>query len=269
MTDKRGKKKSGSKPRNSIKSSKTISKKVAVRKNDFIYIDYVGIVKETNEVFDTTIKEEAEKAGIYREEESYEPMLVVVGEGWVVEGLDEALVGKPEGKFFEVEIPPEKGFGRRDSKKIVTTTLRKLRRGGLEGDVRPGMVIQVNGVPAVVKAVVSGRVMLDFNPPLAGKNLIYKVWIRRIIKTDIDKVRALVKKHSHEMGESAKVTIRNKVVEIKLGSLTIDNPQIGYAKKKITDDILKYIKNINKIRFIEEVLRSEESVEKPIKAGES
>jgi len=31
------------------------------RKNDFIYIDYVGIVKETNEVFDTTIKEEIEK----------------------------------------------------------------------------------------------------------------------------------------------------------------------------------------------------------------
>jgi FKBP-type peptidyl-prolyl cis-trans isomerase 2 len=269
MSSKKGKKVSTGKSRKTTKSTKTISKKTVLKKNDFVYIDYIGIVKETNEVFDTTIKEEAEKAGIYREEETYEPMLVVVGEGWVVEGLDEALIGKSEGKFFEVEVPPEKGFGRRDSKKIVTTTLRKLRRGGLEGDVRPGMVIQVNGVPAVVKAVVSGRVMLDFNPPLAGKNLIYKVWIREALKTDIDKVKALVKKHSREMSASAKITIKNKIVEIKLGSLTIDNPQVGYAKKKIVDDILKYIHSIDKVRFVEEAVRSEEASQETAKTKEA
>lgn len=249
-------------------SKKESKKRVLVKKGDFVYIDYIGIVKETNEIFDTTLKAEAEKAGIFNENEFYEPILVVAGERWVVEGLDEALINKAEKDYFEIEVPPEKGFGRRDSKKIVTTTVRKLRRGGLEGDIRPGMVIQVNGVPAMVKAVVSGRVMLDFNPPLAGKHLIYKVWIRKILKTVKEKVKALIKKHSRDMSDKAKITIKDNVVEIKLGDLTINNPRIGTAKKRIVDDILRYIPEVKGVRFVEEILRGEE---KPgeIKAKES
>ena len=254
---KSGQKKSSSQP-------KRVQQK-KIKNGDFIYIDYIGIIKETNDVFDTTIKEEAEKAGISHEE-VYEPMLVIVGEKWVVDGLDEALANRTEKEYFEVEIPPEKGFGRRDSKKIVTTTLRKLRRGGLKGDIRPGMVIQVNNVPAIVKAVVSGRVMLDFNPPLAGKNLIYKIWIRKILKSLDEKVNALIKKHSREIAESSKINIREGVVEILLNTLTIENPRIGSAKKKIAEDIIKYIPDVKGIRFIEEMFREKkirESEESP------
>ncbi|MBS7617710.1 peptidylprolyl isomerase, partial [Candidatus Bathyarchaeota archaeon] len=57
------------------------------QKGDFILIDYVARVKDTNEVFDTTVEAEARKFNIYSSDVIYEPMLVVLGEGWVVNGL--------------------------------------------------------------------------------------------------------------------------------------------------------------------------------------
>ena len=64
---------------------------MTLQKGDFILIDYTGKVKETNEVFDTTKEEVAKKEHLHKEGEIYEPKLVVVGEGWVLKALDDAL----------------------------------------------------------------------------------------------------------------------------------------------------------------------------------
>ncbi|HDN05973.1 MAG TPA: peptidylprolyl isomerase, partial [Candidatus Bathyarchaeota archaeon] len=82
-----------------------------LKKGDFVLIEYVGKVKETGEVFDTTIEEVAKKERLYKEGEIYEPKLVVIGEGWVLKALDESLTTMEIGKKASVEIPPEKAFG--------------------------------------------------------------------------------------------------------------------------------------------------------------
>ena len=65
---------------------------MTLQKGDFILIDYIAKVKETNEVFDTTKDEVAKKEHLHKEGEIYEPKLVVVGEGWVLKALDDALL---------------------------------------------------------------------------------------------------------------------------------------------------------------------------------
>jgi len=55
-----------------------------LKKGDFILINYTARVKETNEVFDTTLEEVAKKEHLYKEGEIYEPKLVVIGEGWML-----------------------------------------------------------------------------------------------------------------------------------------------------------------------------------------
>ena len=47
-------------------------------------------------------------------------MLVVIGAGWVLKGLDDRLVGLEAGKKKVIEILPEDGFGLRDANKIKT-----------------------------------------------------------------------------------------------------------------------------------------------------
>ena len=106
---------------------------MTLQKGDFILIDYVAKVKETNEVFDTTKEDVAKKEHLYKEGRIYEPKLVVVGEvGWVLKPIDEALTTFDISKPSTVEISPEKGFGQRDPQKIrrvpIKTTLRKRNK---------------------------------------------------------------------------------------------------------------------------------------------
>jgi len=61
-----------------------------VKKGDYILVDYVTKIKETGETFDATIGEEAKKGGIFKENTVYEPMFIVVGEGWVMKKVEES-----------------------------------------------------------------------------------------------------------------------------------------------------------------------------------
>ncbi|MEM3134776.1 MAG: FKBP-type peptidyl-prolyl cis-trans isomerase, partial [Candidatus Bathyarchaeia archaeon] len=100
-------------------------------KGDFVLIDYVARVAETGEVFDTTIEEVSRREGIYQEGGVYEPKLVVIGEGWVLRALEEAIQSMELEKTATIEIPPEKGFGNRDPEKVKMYPLRRFVAQGI------------------------------------------------------------------------------------------------------------------------------------------
>jgi len=230
---------------------------MAIKKGDIVYIDYIGYIVETNEMFDTTIENEAKKAGIFRSDHRYEPVVVAIGEKWVIEGIEESLIGKEEGQEYEIQVPPEKGYGERDPKKIKIITEKRLRDMNVRGEIAPGNVIIVNGTPAIVRVVSGGRVLLDFNPPLAGKTLRYKIFVRKICKSVKEKIEALISRHSKDFLELSKIKFseKTKVVEIKLNSSTLDKPALHVVKRSIASDILKLIDKVEKVRFIEEVVK--------------
>ncbi|MEM4701719.1 MAG: FKBP-type peptidyl-prolyl cis-trans isomerase, partial [Candidatus Bathyarchaeia archaeon] len=116
---------------------------MALQKGEFILLDYTAKVKETGEVFDTTIEEVAKKERLYKEGEIYEPKLVVIGEGWVLKALDESLTGMEVGKTETVEIPPEKAFGARDPEKVRRVPLRHLTAKGITPTL--GMRLEYDG----------------------------------------------------------------------------------------------------------------------------
>ncbi len=139
------------------------------KKGDFILVDYIARLSETGEAFDTTIEEIAKKENIYKEGGLYEPTLVAIGEGWVLKALDESLPNLKINKTEKIEISPEKAFGNRDPKKTRLYPLRKLTSQGVTPQV--GVRIEVDNRLATVRTIGSGRVLLDFNLPLAGKTL--------------------------------------------------------------------------------------------------
>ncbi|WP_297494838.1 peptidylprolyl isomerase [Thermococcus sp.] len=166
-----------------------------VEKGDVIRLHYTGRIKETGEIFDTTDEEIAKKAGIYREDGVYGPVPIAVGAGHVIKGLDEALEGLEVGKKYEIEVPPEKGFGKRDRKLIKTFTLGQFRRQGIIPF--PGMPVEIETeggrkLKGRVLTVSGGRVRVDFNHPYAGKHLVYDVEIVEKIEDPIEKVKAMI-----------------------------------------------------------------------------
>ena len=232
------------------------------QKGDFILIDYVARVSETGEAFDTTMEEVAKKEGIHREGGIYEPNLVALGEGWVLKALDESLINLKLHKTEKIEIPPEKAFGNRDPEKTRMYPLRKLASQGVTPQI--GMRFEVDGRLAIVRTVGSGRVLLDFNPPLAGKTLVYEVTIQKKLKTADEKIAALIHRRMPQ------VSVDKFTLEIGKDQITIGVPEEAFyveglqlMKRGIFVDIQKFYPKVKTVRFVETFKKSEPAEEKP------
>jgi peptidylprolyl isomerase len=223
---------------------------MALQKGDFILIDYVAKVKETGEVFDTTIEEIAKKERLYKEGEIYEPKLVVVGEGWVLKALDESLTNMEVGKTAAVEIPPEKAFGARDPEKVKRVPLRHLTAKGINPNL--GMRLEYDGKMAIVRAIGAGRVLLDFNPALAGKTLNYEVTIQKKLETQQEKITALIHRRIPAVeGDKFKFVTRAKTVSIEMPEEAFYLEGIQVAKRGIALDIQKFFPEVAAVKFTE------------------
>lgn len=223
---------------------------MSLQKTDFILLDYVAKVKETGEVFDTTIEETAKKEHLHKEGDIYESKLVVIGEGWVIKALDESLPTMEVGKSSVVEIAPDKGFGDRDPEKVRRVPLRQL----LAKDITPtlGMRLEYGGKTATVRAIGAGRVLLDFNPPLAGKTLIYEATIKKKLETTEQKIGALIHRRIPSVDETKfEFTVKAKAVNIEVPEEAFYLEGIQIAKRGIALDIRKFFQEIATVKFIE------------------
>ncbi|MCW3994129.1 MAG: FKBP-type peptidyl-prolyl cis-trans isomerase [Candidatus Bathyarchaeota archaeon] len=223
---------------------------MALHKGDFILIDQTGKVKETGKVFDTTIEETAKKEHLYKEGEIYEPKLVVIGEGWVLKTLDESLTTIEITKKTPIEIPPKKAFGERDPEKIKRVSLRNLTAKGITPNL--GKRVEYNGKMATVRTIGAGRVLLDFNPPLAGKTLIYEVTIQKKLTTKKQKIAALIRRRIPAVEKNKfKFTTKQKTVNIEMPEDAFYIEGIQVAKRGIAIDIQKFFPKTTTVKFVE------------------
>lgn len=155
-----------------------------IKKGDIIELSYTGRL-ENGEIFDTTDPKIIKNA---------KDVIIKVGNGEVVEGLDEALQDKEVGKEYEVTIPPEKGFGKRDPALIRVYPLAEFRKHKI--DPYPGLAIELDGLYARVKSVSGGRVTVDFNHPLSDHTLKYTFKIIRKFETSKDIANAVLAKYN-------------------------------------------------------------------------
>lgn len=223
---------------------------MSLQKGDFIIVDYTARVKETGEVFDTTFEETAKKEHLYKEGEIYEPKLVVIGEGWVLKALDESLTGMDVLKVGSTEISPDKAFGQRDPEKVKRVPLKQL----LAKDITPslGMRVEYGGKMATVRAIGAGRVLLDFNPALAGKTLVYEVTIKKKLETDTEKIGSLIHRRTPAVEESKfEFVVKPKSVSVEMPEEAFYLEGIQVAKRGIALDIQRFFSEITTVKFTE------------------
>lgn len=209
-----------------------------MKKGDFVKINYTGRIKEGGKIFDTTIEEVAKKEGLFNAKIKYGPVLVIVGHGKIVSGLDEEIVKMKAGEKKAVEIEPEKAFGKRNPEMLKLLPQSEFKKQDITP--YPGMVLNMDGLSCRIISVNSGRVRVDFNHPLAGKDLIYEVEIKEVLEKDDEKVRAVCDYYGCEAGE---VKIGQKKIEIILKADIAAN-----AKQMITNDIFDHM-DFDKISF--------------------
>jgi len=231
-------------------------------KGDFILIDFTAKVKETGEVFDTTKEDIAKKEKLYKEGQIYEPNLIVIGEGWVLKTLDESLPAQEPDKTASVEIPPEKAFGNRDPEKVRLVPLKRLMAKGITPQL--GMRVEYEGKLAIVRTLGAGRVQLDFNPPLAGKTLVYEVTVHKKLETEEEKINALIHRRIPSV-DASKFEVKNKktVVEIEVPEEAFYIEGLQAAKRGIAIDIQKFLTEKDTVAFGETFKKKTAITEKP------
>lgn len=227
----------------------------AVNNGDFILVEMTGKSVETGEVFDTTNEELAKEKGLYREDRVYGPKLVVVNDGWVLKGLDKKLRGiKPE-ELTNIEISPEDAFGVRDATNLQLIPFRILRSKGINPVI--GAEVEVDGKTAVIRSIAAGRVQVDYNHPLAGRNIIYEVKVNKIIEDEREKLNALISRRF--VGIEADKFISKKeekkmILQVPDEIFFGENIQI--AKRGLAMDVLKYFPELEEVEFVEIVKKS-------------
>jgi FKBP-type peptidyl-prolyl cis-trans isomerase SlyD len=223
---------------------------MALQKGDFILIDYTAKVKETNEVFDTTKEDVAKKEHLHKEGQIHEPELVVIGEGWVLKALDDALTTMDLNTPSTVEISPEKGFGQRDPEKIKRVPIKQLYAKEINPVV--GARIEYQGKSATIRSIGAGRVLLDFNAPLSGRTLIYDVTVIKKLETAEQKIGALVHRRVPGVEEDKfKLSIKGCDLTINMPEETFYVEGIQIAKRGIAMDIQKFVPELLETQFVE------------------
>ena len=120
--------------------------KMVLQKKDFIEIEFTGKVKD-GEIFDSNIKEDIQKAKLNLEAK---PFVFCLGEGMFLKGIDDFLIGK-DIKKYEIELEPEKAFGKRDSKLVRTMPAKVFAQQKV--NPFPGAVFNFDGRMAKVLTV--------------------------------------------------------------------------------------------------------------------
>jgi peptidylprolyl isomerase len=249
------------KPKKAKKASKKKAKKKeepeedVVTKGDFVLLEMTGRALETDDVFETTDEELAKEEGIHEENRSYGPRLVVVGEGWVLKGLDDRLEGQKIESPAEVEIPPEEAFGDRSPEDVRTVPFRVLRSKGVNPIV--GQQVELDGRTAMVRSVGAGRVQLDYNHPLAGRRIVYHVKIAKRFEEDMEKMKALIGRRFLGVDvDSFKLKMLKKKVRIEIPGEVFFGENIQLAKRGVALDIQRYFPDIDEVEYTETIKRS-------------
>ncbi|MFQ5573335.1 MAG: FKBP-type peptidyl-prolyl cis-trans isomerase [Nitrosopumilaceae archaeon] len=235
---------------------------MAFNKGSLILVDYTAKVKDSNDVFETTIEEEAKKHSIHDPNIKYQPKLVAVGESWVIKGLDEALVNTNAGDTTTVEVTPDKGFGERDKGKVRMIPLRKL---GEDADkVSVGDSIEVDQKKGIVRFIGSGRVQVDYNHRFAGKTILYDVKIVKSLETDEDKIMGILKRHIPADDSKINFKKSDKSLDIIIPEEIFRADGLAIIKHFIQTDIFKFVPNLEKINFVETYTnKQKETASKP------
>ena len=251
------------KKKKAAKKKKTTKKKKKAKKDeepvlaegDFVLVEMTGRAVETDEVFDTTDEELAKEEGIHEEGKTYGPKLVVVGEGWVLKGLDDRLAGLKLGETAEVEIPPEEAFGERSPENVRTMPFRNLRSKGVNPVV--GQQVDMDGRTAMVRSVGAGRVQLDYNHPLAGRKIVYHVKASEKYEGDEEKIRALIGRRFLGIDLALfKLKKLKTKVKIQIPDEIFFGENIQIAKRGVALDVHRYFEDVNEVEYTEIVKRS-------------
>lgn len=128
--------------------------------------------------FSLTLTDGTEAASTFGDE----PTTIVMGEGSLSEGLELALFGLVAGDEQSLTLEPDQAFGPRNESKVHPMPRENF---GPDMELEPGLIIGFTTpdgqeLAGIVLEILDSEVIIDFNHPLAGNEVVFKVEILEV-----------------------------------------------------------------------------------------
>jgi len=230
-----------------------------VEEGDFVLLKMTARTQK-GKIFRVSTEEDAIKAGIYEEEKAkqgyYTPEFIIVGKsGFLNEGLTDTI---KEMNYFEkksVRIPPTKAFGKRDPQKIERIGIAKFRKLNEGKNPEYGQdFTNKKGQRGVVSNIMQGKVIIDYNHPLAGQSIDYNLEIIDKIEGFNEKVEYFVISKGIPKESAAEFNINHaedKTLEITIPKMFLFQ-NLTYLKFGLAMDLQTHMsEDIEDVKFIE------------------
>lgn len=201
-----------------------------VKEKDFIEIDYIGKIKDTNQIFDLTSKETAVKNNLFDPKFKYGSRVICVGEKEILPGIDKELIGKEVPSKLTITIKPAEAFGIRNEKlmKIVSTDVLLKQKI----NPYPGLQITASGMMGTIRTVSRGRTIVDFNHHLAGKELTYEIEIKSLVTDKNRQLTNLFENALHLSTDQYSIQYHEQKAEITTKGVKIPKELLEIFEKK-------------------------------------
>ena len=209
-----------------------------MKNGDWIKINFLGQVKATGEVFDLTKEEDAKKHGLHDQKKKYSPVLIIISGGMIIRGVEKQLLEMKIGETREFDVAPADALGPRKPELLRVFSIAKFMQQKITPF--PGLMLNIDGMNAKVLSVAGGRVRMDFNHPLAGKMLHYRIEIVEEIKDTKKKAESLLEYY----GLEGDVSIAGKKAEI-----TLTKDANAFIKKLVEETLKKWCTGIESVEF--------------------
>jgi peptidylprolyl isomerase len=148
--------------------AKKEGKIMLAKSGDVVRVHYSGFLEDGG-IFDSSLEKE--------------PLEFTLGQGTVIPGFNNAIVGMSVGATKTVQINSDDAYGpRRDDLLVI------VEKSNVPPDMDPqvGMSLQIkteegNSTNVTVSDVTDNTVTLDANHPLAGKDLLFEIKLVEIV----------------------------------------------------------------------------------------
>jgi FKBP-type peptidyl-prolyl cis-trans isomerase SlyD len=125
-----------------------------------------------------------------------EPLIFIVGTGYLIPGLEDALQGKQAGDTLSVTVEPENGYGERHDELMQAVPKSMFENMEIEVGMQFRATTDDGDQSVMIIDIQEDEVIVDGNNPLAGITLKFDVEILEVRDATADELA-----HGHVHGE--------------------------------------------------------------------
>lgn len=227
-------------------AKETATTTTTLKDGDVVRFDYTLWVD--GKLVETSQEDIAKANNIHRDGRGYKPITITLGASQIIKGLESHIRSHGKaGVAVKTDIKAEDAYGARDPKKVQTIPMQKFKAQKVEPQV--GMMLNLGNERGIVTQVAGGRVRVDTNHDLAGKDLTYEYTLREIVTDEKAKLDAVLSNLFPK--DSYKFEVSGDTVTIEVPDQVKFDQNWTMAKFRVIADVRRATGKAKAIKLVE------------------